>query len=322
MMYLATDTVGSTAAMRGLCNGCPLVVTGSEDRTEYGLRPPSESRLSRWLAWHHRPVHWVLVLAATVLIIPLLPQHVSFESPAPKPAATPSSTVAAPAKSPPDPNHPPHGVKVWLAKYKGRTFRITQLPRCEHLETVFTYDPTGETLASARKRVGGIAGLSGSFHHPQSMYLADFFQIDGAVLSAATTGRAVVVVWPSGLLDITRDYAKVIRVPGVHGMALGQQLHPFTYDRFTKAFMNQVTDRMSIGINQRFIYIVQGKSDIWRLAAFYRDQLPVRIAVNSDGGHVVRGRAPVHIVFRWREKKAKPQIPGATPVVKPLTGRP
>ena len=48
-------------------------------------------------------------------------------------------------------------------------------------------------------------------------------------------------------------------------------------------------------------FIVQGKSDIWRLAEFMQEKLHVDVAVNADGGHVVHGRAPVHIVFRWRE---------------------
>ena len=294
---------------------------GSEKRISYGLKwSPGDSAGGR-LRLPSRPIHWALVLAGALLIIPLLPQHVSFEAPLPKPAPKPLPVVSRPVKSAPTVYHPPHEVKVWLAHYKGRTFRVTQLPRCEHLETVFTYDPTGETLARARKRMGGIAGMSGSFHNPRSMYLADLLQKDGAVLSAATTGRAMVVVWPSGILDITRDYTKVIRHQGVHAMALGQQLFPFTYDRFTKSFMNEVTQRMSIGINLHFIYIVQGKSDIWKLAAFYRDKIPVRVAVNSDGGHVVAGRAPVHIVFRWKQPKpAKTKIPGTTPVMKPTLG--
>ena len=65
--------------------------------------------------------------------------------------------------------------------------------------------------------------------------------------------------------------------------------------------MNRVTDRMAIGVNSNFIFIVQGRSDIWRLADFIGHKLPVTTAINCDGGHVVRGKAPVHIVFRWRQ---------------------
>jgi len=69
--------------------------------------------------------------------------------------------------------------------------------------------------------------------------------------------------------------------------------------------MNRVTDRMALGLSHDYIFIVQGKSDIWRLADFMQEKLPCDVAVNSDGGHVVRGRAPVHIVFRWRETPAE-----------------
>jgi hypothetical protein len=84
-------------------------------------------------------------------------------------------------------------------------------------------------------------------------------------------------------------------------MALGQRLIPLQRDGFSLAFMNRVTDRMAIGVNDYFIFIVQGKSSIWRLADFMRRKLPCKTAINSDGGHVVRGKAPVHIVFRWKQ---------------------
>jgi len=196
--------------------------------------------------------------------------------------------------------HPPHVVKVWMARHKGRTFRVIQLPRCEHLETVITYDPSGETLKRAKLRVGGIAAVTGSYHHPQSMALADFLQRDGCVLAAARTGRCLVTVDRDGLLDISPEYASIKGASGVSALALGQRLVPFVPDGFSTAFMNRVTDRMAIGLNRNFIFIIQGRSDIWRLAHFIRTKLPVRTAVNSDGGHVVRGKAPVHIVFRWR----------------------
>ncbi|MGC8862973.1 MAG: hypothetical protein ACP5R5_09405 [Armatimonadota bacterium] len=203
--------------------------------------------------------------------------------------------------------HPPHMVKVWMARHKGRTFRVIQLPRCEHLETVITYDPSGETLARAKRRIGGVAALTGSYHHPQTMALADFLQRDGCVLAAARTGRCLVAIDQNGTLDISPEYSGIKGASGVSALALGQRLVPFVPDGFSTAFMNRVTDRMAIGVNKNFIFIVQGKSDIWRLAHFFRTKLPVRTAINSDGGHVVRGKAPVHIVFRWR-KVASPQL--------------
>ncbi|MDH7602554.1 MAG: hypothetical protein QHI38_10465 [Armatimonadota bacterium] len=203
--------------------------------------------------------------------------------------------------------HPPHVVKVWMARHKGRVFRIIQLPRCEHLETVITYNPSGETLRQAKVRVGGVAAVTGSYHHPRSLALADFLQRDGCVLAGARTGRSLLVINRDGTLDISNEYAQIKGQPGISALALGQRLVPLQQDGFSKAFMNRVTDRMAIGVNRHFIFIVQGKSDIWRLAHFIKTKLPVRTAVNSDGGHVVRGRAPVHIVFRWRQLKS----PGA-----------
>ena len=42
-----------------------------------------------------------------------------------------------------DPHHPRHMVKVWLTTYRGRTFRVIQLPRCEHMEAVLAYNALG-----------------------------------------------------------------------------------------------------------------------------------------------------------------------------------
>lgn len=210
--------------------------------------------------------------------------------------------------------HPPHVVKVWMARHKNRVFRVIQLPRCEHLETVITYNPSGETLKQAKMRVGGVAAVTGSYHHPRSMALADFLQRDGCVLAGARTGRCLVVINRDGLLDISPEYNGVKGQPGISALALGQRLVPLERDGFSTAFMNRVTDRMAIGVNRHFIFIVQGKSDIWRLAHFIRTKLPVRSAVNSDGGHVVKGKAPVHIVFRWRTNTSlqKPVPMGST----------
>jgi hypothetical protein len=204
--------------------------------------------------------------------------------------------------------HPPHIVKVWMARHKGRVFRIIQLPRCEHLETVITYNPCGETIKQAKLRVGGVAAVTGSYHHPRSMALADFLQRDGCVLAGARTGRSLVVINCDGLLDISTEYKTIKGQQGVSALALGQRLVPLEQDGFSTAFMNRVTDRMAIGVNQHFIFIIQGKSDIWRLAHFIRTKLPVRAAVNSDGGHVVKGKAPVHIVFRWRSQRISNEI--------------
>lgn len=207
---------------------------------------------------------------------------------------------AGPVSQDEDNWHPPHKAKVWTTTHKGRTFRVIQLPHCEHLETVISYNPSGETVAQSKKRLGGVAACTGSFHNPQTMALADFLQKKGAMISGARTGRSFVAINEDGRLKISADYATFKQKPGVSALALGQRLVPLQHDGFSTAFMNRVTDRMAVGLNDNFIFLVQGKSDIWRLADFIHAKLPVDSAVNCDGGHVVRGKGPVHLVFRWR----------------------
>ncbi|MHB1001626.1 MAG: hypothetical protein ACYC27_20485 [Armatimonadota bacterium] len=204
--------------------------------------------------------------------------------------------------------HPPHKVKVWTTSHKGRTFRVTQLPRCEHMEAVIAYNPKGETLGKAKKRLSGVSACSGSFHHPRSYSLADFAQNNGLVFASARTGRPFLVMREDGKIDIARDYSSVKGKSGVSALALGQKLVPLQRDGFSVAFMNRVTDRMAIGLNNNFIFIVQGKSDIWRLSSFMAKKLPCNTAINSDGGHVVRGKAPVHVVFRWKTGDSDPVL--------------
>lgn len=257
-----------------------------------------------------RPLFISALLAAVVLLV-LPVVFPSAKPPAPEPRRAtrvlkPAESdrvlgaVAAAAQPQPSQWHPPHVVKVWMAVHKGRTFRVTQLPHCEHIETLITYDGSGETLKQAKQRTGGIAACTGSFHNSQTMALADFLQRDGAVLSPARTGRNYMAVHASGGLDISGDYSAVKGKTGVSALALGQRLLPLQRDGFSTAFMNRVTDRMAVGLNANFIFIIQGKSDIWRLAHFIEHKLPARTAINCDGGHVVRGKGPVHIVFRWK----------------------
>jgi len=200
------------------------------------------------------------------------------------------------------PWHPPHLVKVWLTTFRGRTYRVIQLPRCEHLETLISYNPRGETLREAKNRLGGIAATTGSFHNPESMVLADFLQRKGTIMCPARTGRCFVAVDREGAVSISGDYNTVKGDPRFSAIALGQRLVPLMNDGFSLAFMNKVTDRMAVGLNKNFIFIVQGKSSVWRISEFLQTQLPIRTAINCDGGHVVRGKGPVHLVFRWRQK--------------------
>ena len=215
------------------------------------------------------------------------------------------ATAVLGAKKTPDRKtlwHPPHVLKVWLTTFRGRTYRVTQLPRCEHVETLISYKPRGETLCEAKNRLGGIAASTGSFHNPKSMVLADFLQRKGTIICPARTGRCFVAVDGKGALSISGDYNTIKGDARFSAIALGQRLVPLMKDRFSLAFMNKVTDRMAVGLNKNFVFIVQGKSSIWRLAQFMQTQLPVETAINCDGGHVVRGKGPVHLVFRWRQK--------------------
>ena len=133
--------------------------------------------------------------------------------------------------------------------------------------------------------------MTGSYHHPQSMALADFFQKEGRVLSARSTSRGILTSSNNQVADILDD---IVRGEGVHALALGSRLVPFQLDGFSVAFANQQTDRMAIGLTKGYIFIVQGVSDLWRLSRFMRDGLGASQAINADGGHVVKGRGPVH----------------------------
>ncbi len=231
----------------------------------------------------------------------------------PPPAATGRPAPAEvslflPEAKPAPRTHPKHILKVWTARYKGRVFRVTQLPRCEHIEAVLAHNPRGETKQQAKGRLGGAAACTGSFHNPKSMSLADFLQDKGDIVAHARTGRWFLAVRENGELDISDNYVLVKGRSGISAIALGQRLVPLHRDGFSARFMNRVTDRMALGLGKNYIFIVQGKSDLWRLADFISRKLPVKVALNADGGHVVRGRSPVHIVFRWRKASLDSQV--------------
>lgn len=256
-----------------------------------------------------------LLVGVVVFVLPLFFGHSSEEQTAPKRAVKvlkpAESAVLLGAKNVghgSDNWHPPHVIKVWTTKHKGRVFRVTQLPHCEHLETLITYDPAGETLKQAKERTNGVAACTGSFHNSQSMALADFLQRGGSVLSPARTGRSFMAVYANGALDISCDYSLVKGKSGISALALGQRLLPLQMDGFSRAFMNKQADRMAVALNKNYVFIVQGKSDIWRLAHFIDYSLPARTAINCDGGHVVRGKGPVHVVFRWNTAKPDSRI--------------
>jgi len=244
-------------------------------------------------------------LGVTAFVAPARPRaRVSSAAvrPSPRPGPTaPRAVIYRSSAKPPSEPHPKHVVKVWLTTHRGRTFRVIQLPRCEHMEAVIAYEPAGETNEKAKERLDGAAVCTGSFHNSKTMALADFLQRKGSVTSGASTGRWFFAIMGNGELDISDNYMLVKGKAGVSALALGQRLVPLYKDGFSTAFMNRVTDRMALGLSHDYLFIVQGKSDIWRLADFMATKLPCKIAVNADGGHVVRGRSPVHIVFRWRQ---------------------
>ncbi len=225
-----------------------------------------------------------------------------------RPLPPPKVALYRSEAEPPSKHHPKHVIKVWLTTYKGRTFRITQLPRCEHMEAVIAHEPSGETMQQAKKRFGGVAAMTGSFHDPRTMVLVDYLQRKGRVSSDVTTGRWFLAITWGQVSDISDNYMLVRGKSGVSVIALGQRLVPLHRDHFSLQFMNKVTDRMALGLSRNYIFIVQGKSDIWRLAHFMQHKLPVKVALNSDGGHTVYGKAPVHIVFRWRSMRKADQM--------------
>ncbi len=252
------------------------------------------------------------VLAAfLVVLLCLRPQRLGVEPPLPPPVPKPKPVqVVIPLPKPPPQRkwHSSHHVKVWLTNYESRIFRTVQIPRCEHVEMVVTYVPApGETCAQVKRRTRAIAVCSGSYHHPQSMALADFLQRGGKVLMPRRTVRGILTTDPEQVADILDQ---MVRGKGRSALALGSRLVPFKLDGFSRAFANQQTDRMAVGLTKGYIFIVQGKSDLWRLGHFLREGLGCAKGINADGGHVVKGRGPVHIAFRWR-RRAPPPRPAA-----------
>ncbi|MCC6444790.1 MAG: hypothetical protein IT210_15185 [Armatimonadetes bacterium] len=211
--------------------------------------------------------------------------------------------------------HPPHTVRVWTARYGGYIFRTVQMPRCEHIEAVITYNRSGETGQTAKKRTGSIVAATASYHHPQTLSLADFLQQDGRILSAKRTGRWFFASF-QGSPQIGGNYLLVRHKKGVDAAAMGSRLVPFHLDGFSKAFASQVTDRMAVGLSKTRIFVTQGKADLWKLSRFMQKDLRCRVAVNGDGGHVVRGKSPVHIVFRWHHAPPAKAFPRKRPRAK------
>ncbi|NLB96963.1 MAG: hypothetical protein GX785_14805 [Armatimonadetes bacterium] len=266
-----------------------------------------------------RSLRKLVAMLAVALALALCPSPMGIEPPPPPPKPKPKPVdVVIPLPDPPPERkwHPRHQSKTWLTKYRGRIFRTTQLPRCEHVEMLVTYHPApGVTRAQVKQRTGAIVVCTGSYHHPQTMALADYLQRDGRVLMGRRTQRGILTSDTTKVVDILDE---IVRGNEVSALALGSRLVPFKLDGFSVAFANKQTDRMAIGLTKGYIFVVQGVSDLWCLGRFFEEVLGCSKAINADGGHVVKGRGPVHIAFRWR-KSPPPQQQSAG---KPTTPSP
>lgn len=196
--------------------------------------------------------------------------------------------------------HPQHQMIVWTTRYKERIFRVIKLPRCEHLETIITYFPEGETKEQARNRLGGIASCSAAFYDPKTNKPVDYFRKDGHKITGRAVGRWFLAIFPDGSLEISGDHSLLGKNPTINALSLGQRLVPFHHDSFSVGFANLLTDRMALSFSQHYLYIVQGKSNLWLMGRFIKDKLYSTEAINTDGGHSVKGRSPFHLVFRWK----------------------
>ena len=208
--------------------------------------------------------------------------------------------------------HPKHIVKVWTTTYRytnptthktrKKIFRVTMLPRCEHIEVFPTFMPTGETKEKAMKRLNGVAVCTSAYYNPANYRAVDFFRRDGKIIVGCEVGRSCLAIHPSGYIDISNDYNFIKSNNNIDAVALGQMLNPFKYDGFSKSFAGRVTDRMGIGLTENNIYIVQSCTDLYLMSKFFINVLQCDKAINTDGGHVVKGISPYHLVFRWKTK--------------------
>lgn len=196
--------------------------------------------------------------------------------------------------------HPKHQMIVWTTRYHGRIFRVIKLPRCEHLEKIMTYLPEGETKEQAKNRLKGIASCSAAFYDPKTNKPVDYFRKDGHKITGRSVGRWFLAIFPDGSLEISDDHSLLSKNPAVNALALGQRLVPFHHDSFSVGFANLITDRMALSFSRHYLYIVQGKSNLWIMGRFIENKLYSKQAINLDGGHSVKGRSPFHLVFRWK----------------------
>jgi hypothetical protein len=194
--------------------------------------------------------------------------------------------------------HPRHEISVFRKKKYGRNFLVIVIPRCEHVEAVFADLPEKETIKEARERLHGFAAMSASFYNPKNNNHVDFVKRFGKVNYPRTTKRYFLIKNYDGSFEITNDLEKVKQAQ--FALALGQMLVDFQLDGFSLHFVNMITPRMALGLNPKNIFIVQSTSDLWRLSKFMKEDLGCDQAINTDGGHVIKGTSRSHIVFIWK----------------------
>lgn len=202
-------------------------------------------------------------------------------------------------------HHPKHVMKVWTTTFvynHKHIYRVIMLPRCEHIEVIPTFLPIGETKEHAKKRLKGIAVCTSGYYNPANYRAVDYFRRDGVIIVGREVGRSFLAIYPDGRLDISRDYSWLKSNIDINAVALGPNLNPFQYQGFKLNFSTRMTDRMAIGLTDNNVFIVQGCSDLKALSEFMKYVLHCQKAINTDGGHVVKGLSPYHLVFRWKTK--------------------
>ncbi len=197
--------------------------------------------------------------------------------------------------------HPHHQLIVWTTTYQKTIFRVIKLPRCQHLETIITYNPPGETKEQAKKRMEGIAVCTANFYNTQTLKPVDYFRRYGIEITGKEVGRPYLAIYNDGWLEVSDNYQYIRKNPKIDALALGQLLVPFNFNGFSIFFANIETDRMALAFSKNYFYIVQGKSNLWRLSKFIKVKLYCDLAINTDGGHAVKGYSPFHLVFRWKK---------------------
>ena len=202
--------------------------------------------------------------------------------------------------------HPRHEARVWTTKFRKTIFRVVKLPNCNHLETIITYRLPGETKECAKKRLGGVAVCTACFYNPTNLRPVDFFRRNGKITVGREIGRPFLKINENGPIEISRDYSTLYQDPSCDALALGPQLVPYYHDGFSMDFASQKTDRMALAMTRNYLYIVQGKTNLKTLEKFINKKLRSNSAINTDGGHSVKGYSPFHLVFRW--KKLPPRL--------------